>query len=658
VSAPEHGLRVLHLVWGLAPGGAERQVVTLAKDQAADHRVRVCCLCESGPLAAELEQSNVPVTVLGKGRGPDLRALLRLARLLREQEIDLLHAHIWDANAYGRLAAVLARTPVRVIHRHSTFGLERWTRRAVDAMLAPFTDAAVCVSAQIARRSERACGLGPDQVVLIRNGIELDRLAWARQRREQGPLPTPPRVLAVGALEPRKDHATFVRAANVLLQAGVQARFLIAGDGPLRDELADLVRSLGHEEAIELLGARGDVDRLLAEATVYVSSSRTEGVSLALLEAMAVGVPVVATAVGGTVEVAAEGRRLVLVPAGDAQALAEGIRAYLDCTGVGPVLAERARTEVARRFDARTMTHRVQGLYRDLAARARVPARERVARLPRRAARWLATRRHLVRAPSLTRGLPANTLRVLTYHRVRDGAVHDRLSVSTAQLARHLFLLHRHHIPVFSLAQACERLASGDLQPGAVALTFDDGYAELLTEAAPVLREFGAVATLCLPTALVDTGGTIDRYRGEPDAGRLLTWDEALELRDQGWELAGHGRTHIDLVAADQATLEREVVGSRADLADRLGEAPASFAYPFGRLSREVLAAVREAGYDHAVTVWPGANDAHTPRLVLRRTEVSGEDTVADLACKLRGGFDPLHRRMQRGTTMDPEGVA
>ncbi|MFH0911427.1 MAG: glycosyltransferase, partial [Planctomycetota bacterium] len=281
-------LRILHVIGGLAPGGAERQLVTLASFQAREHEVFVACLAEKGALAEEIEAAGIPVSLLGKRPGFDLAAFLRLARLLKKKRIVLIHTHLFSANLWGRLAALLAGTPIRVIHEHSTFSFERRSQRLAGRILAPFTDAAVCVSKEIARRAVRQGGLAPDRVALIRNGIRLEPYEAARARRP-APSQGASLVLSVGALEPRKDHRTFLQAARRLLERGVKAEFLIVGDGPLRPELESLARRGGHADAIRFLGVRRDVPDLLAQRPLQVSSTRTEGPSLALLEALAAG---------------------------------------------------------------------------------------------------------------------------------------------------------------------------------------------------------------------------------------------------------------------------------------------------------------------------------------------------------------------------------
>jgi len=204
--------------------------------------------------------------------------------------------------------------------------------------------------------------------------------------------------------------------------------------------------------------------------------------------------------------------------------------------------------------------------------------------------------------------------------------------------------------PVLPLGEAVARLAGQGppLAPGSVSLTFDDGYRDNLLFAAPVLDRVGLPATVFLVTARMGAPTPIDRYAGCCDADAALTWAEAREMRDRGHGLGGHGRTHRELALLDAAALHDEVFGCRDDMLSALGEAPSSFCYPRGSESPAVRRTVGEAGFKAAVTVYPGVNAPAGDPLLLRRTEVSGQDDLTDFRLKLDGGYDAWHRLWQR----------
>lgn len=271
-------------------------------------------------------------------------------------------------------------------------------------------------------------------------------------------------------------------------------------------------------------------------------------------------------------------------------------------------------------------------------------------RPPRSPARR-AARRLVARAAGLLAGRPAPpALRILMYHRVNDDHPGDRMSVRPAAFAEQLAQLSRAGRPVLGLAAALDALygRANPLPQGAVCLTFDDGYHDNLEHAAPALERFGYSATIFLVTGRMRAAATIDRYDGCCDHDRALDWDEARELERRGHALGGHGRTHRELAGLDEASVREEVRGCREDLAAHLRRPADLFCYPRGSESPLVRHEVQEAGFSAAVTVYPGTNDPATPPLLLRRTEISGDDDVADFRLKLDGAFDAWHHLWQR----------
>ncbi len=239
-------------------------------------------------------------------------------------------------------------------------------------------------------------------------------------------------------------------------------------------------------------------------------------------------------------------------------------------------------------------------------------------------------------------------LRVLTYHRVNGQHPGDRLSVRPRAFAEQMDALATSGRPVVSLAAVLPALRGEVALPaGAVAITFDDGYADNASEAAPVLARHGFPATFFVVTARIGGEDTIERYRGCCDADRLMSWDQLGALRAAGHAIGGHGREHRELAGLCPDEARAEVAGCRDDLEGRLGERPRLFCYPRGSYDQAVERIVAEAGFVAACTVRPGANPAGAELLALRRTEVSADDEIADFLLKLDGGFDVWHGLVQ-----------
>jgi peptidoglycan/xylan/chitin deacetylase (PgdA/CDA1 family) len=255
---------------------------------------------------------------------------------------------------------------------------------------------------------------------------------------------------------------------------------------------------------------------------------------------------------------------------------------------------------------------------------------------------------------SLARTLAATArtrpgLRVLTYHRVNDEHPRDRLSVPVRAFAAQMEALAAAGRPVLPLAAVLPALrGEAELQARAVAITFDDGYADNAIHAAPVLARFGFPATFFVVTGRIGGRGTIERYLGCCDADRMMSWDELRSLRAAGHALGGHGREHRELAGLPPQEAHAEIAGCRQDLEGQLGERPRLFCYPRGSFDPSARRIVAEEGFLAACTVVPGANRVGAELLALRRTEVSADDEIADFLLKLDGGFDAWHTLVQR----------
>jgi len=258
-------------------------------------------------------------------------------------------------------------------------------------------------------------------------------------------------------------------------------------------------------------------------------------------------------------------------------------------------------------------------------------------------------RRAAARAASaLLPGGPSRGLRILTYHRVNDRHPADRLTVHPTAFRAQMEAILALRRPVLSLAEALPFLRGREPQPsGALAITFDDGYEDNFRVALPILEGLGLKATVFVVTGLLGTPETIGRYHGCCGDDRMLGWAQVREMRERGHEIGGHGRYHRELAPLSPAEVDAEVEGCALDIAAHTGHRPRLFCYPRGSESPAVREVVAARGFEAACTVRPGSNPPGTPLLTLRRTEVSGDDNLADFGLKLRGGYDAWHRLVQ-----------
>jgi peptidoglycan/xylan/chitin deacetylase (PgdA/CDA1 family) len=297
------------------------------------------------------------------------------------------------------------------------------------------------------------------------------------------------------------------------------------------------------------------------------------------------------------------------------------------------------------------MMEGIEDLYRDLLHPRDGSPRARFKEMPPKPHVRGAVRRLVARSADLvSRRAPEPNLRILTYHRVNDRHPGDRMSVHPLAFRAQMEHLAESGRPVLPLAEAAGRLCGKGppLPVGAVCLTFDDGYRDNLEHAAPVLEALGFPAAVFLVTGRMGVAATIDRYEGCCGYDRALDWPEAGELEARGFELGGHGHTHRELASLNPDELRDEVFGCRDGFTRSHGRAPRLFCYPRGSESEAVRAAVAAAGFEIAVTVYPGVNLPRTEPLLFRRTEISGDDTLADFRLKMDGAYDAWHRTWQR----------
>jgi len=342
-------------------GGAEKLLVDFARH--ADRGrfdLHFVSLGTRGVLAQDIEACGWPVTALDQPTGVRPALLWRLFRLLGRLRADVVHTHDERPHLYGTLAGRLARVK-QVIHtRHHGLNI-RLSRRQIWLVkaMAGWIDRYVCVSRDSARVAA-AQGIPHRKVEVIHNGIDLERFPDA------GPRPRGP-IVAVARLSPEKSLDTLVRATALAVQEDRDITVEIAGDGPCRGELAALAEQLGLTvRQLRFLGQVKEIPQLLARSDVFVLPSLSEGISLTLLEAMASGMAVAATQVGGNPEVVADGATGLLVPAGDPPALAAALLRLRRQRDLNRRLGRAGRARVERLFDIRRMVADYEALYQGM----------------------------------------------------------------------------------------------------------------------------------------------------------------------------------------------------------------------------------------------------------------------------------------------------
>jgi glycosyltransferase involved in cell wall biosynthesis len=352
-------LRVAHVVLQLDRGGMEKLLVEFARHaNRQQFDLRLISLSGRGSLAAEIEACGWPVTALDEPPGLRPGMIDRLRRLLRQWKADIVHTHNTKPLLYAGPAARLAGVPVLV---HTAHGQRYGSSRLHTWMFVQAcrtADRVVCVSHDGARL--RLCeGIPANKTCTIWNGIDVSRFSY------HGPNPDGPAVL-VARLVPEKSVETLLRATSVVVRSASSFRLEIAGDGPQSEALKQLAHELGIWRQVVFLGEVGEIGELLKRARMFVLPSLTEGISISLLEAMAQGLPVVATGVGGTLEVVADGRSGLLVPPAEPAPLASAMLKIWSDLELSRKMGAAGRQRVEQDFNVAITTGKYESLYQEL----------------------------------------------------------------------------------------------------------------------------------------------------------------------------------------------------------------------------------------------------------------------------------------------------
>jgi glycosyltransferase involved in cell wall biosynthesis len=346
---------VCQILHGLRVGGAEVLAARLARQLSGSHRFVFVCLDELGTLGEELETEGFPVAVLQRRPGLDWRLAIRFAAFLRRERVDLLHAHQYTPLFYALAARLLAgrRLPVLFTEHGRHFpDFPRCKRMLANRLLLTRRDRVVGVGQAVRQALIANEGIPAEHVAVIYNGIDLDPYANGtpdRQlaRQTMGVGADDLVIVQVARLDYLKDHATAIRTVELVTAQRPEARLVLIGEGPEQGKIQELVRERSLEAHVRFLGLRTDVPQLLAAADLFLLTSISEGIPLTLIEAMAAGLPVVSTRVGGVAEVVAEGTTGLLAASGDHRGLAEIILQLAAnpvlCRQMGQRGRERAR---------------------------------------------------------------------------------------------------------------------------------------------------------------------------------------------------------------------------------------------------------------------------------------------------------------------------
>lgn len=357
---PAPPIQVAVFMTRFQPGGTERQMIELIRRLDPQRfRVHVACFHRDGawlPRVADRAAAVVEFPIRSFARPATAAQLIAFARWCRRERIAVVQTCDLYANIFGLPGAALAAVPVRLGSRReinpdksaAQIWLQRQAYRCATKVVA---------NSQAAQRALEQEGLAPESIAVIPNGVDLPSFA---ERSASRAVRT---VVTVANLRPEKSHETLLASAATLIREYPDLRFRIVGDGPRRAALERLARARGLEAHVEFLGHREDVPALLHQADAFVLPSRSEAFPNGVVEAMAAGLPVVASAVGGLLELVEDGRTGLLVAPGDPDQLTAALRRLVQQPALAAALGSAARETVRRRYAFERMVAAFEDLY-------------------------------------------------------------------------------------------------------------------------------------------------------------------------------------------------------------------------------------------------------------------------------------------------------
>lgn len=357
---------ILYLSTSSGPGGAERVISNLSASLDPARYRAILCLFRPGWIQEHTENRGVRTYVIPTQGMFDWRWVLRVKRLLKDEHVDLIHAHEFDANVQGTFVAALSGVPlVATVHGKNYFWEKLRRRLAYQWVSRNAT--MVAVSENLKQFIVEKVGVDSGHVKVVYNGVDLlphCGPADIDQCRKELDLPTGDQIVGVvGNLYPVKGHQYLIAAIPAVLAKCPNTTFIFAGRGQLEGELKEQAHQLGVAQKVRFLGLRQDIPRILAVLHAFVLPSLSEGLSMAILEAMVAGKPVIATDVGGNPELVEDSETGYLVPSQNSQALADRLISLLMNRDRALQFGKVGQLRAQGQFSLRTMVREYQAIY-------------------------------------------------------------------------------------------------------------------------------------------------------------------------------------------------------------------------------------------------------------------------------------------------------
>lgn len=368
-------IKVLHIIGGGEFGGAEQHLLTLLNHLDKNiFDVHVVCLFTE-PFASLVKKAGFTAHVFSMNNKLDIKPIWQMAELIRKENYNIVHTHGVRANLLGRLAAKKAGCAHIVTTVHSVLAFDynkaivRYINKICERLTRGITERFITVCKMLERHLV-AEGIPGEKIVTIHNGIEIQNytpeLSGLHIRHEFGIDPDKIVIGVIARLHPVKGHKYLLKSVAELVKINQKVVLLLAGTGPCRKELEDIALNLGIKNNIIFAGFRKDIPEIISASDFLVLPSLSEGLSLTIVEGMAMKKAVIATAVGGTPEIITSGHDGLLVSPADESSLKEAIQRLIDNPDFADNLGIEARKTVESRFTAKIMADKTANLYIDI----------------------------------------------------------------------------------------------------------------------------------------------------------------------------------------------------------------------------------------------------------------------------------------------------
>lgn len=364
----------MHIIETLETGGAEKVLVDIVNHLPEEFESIVCCLKTSGIMANRFVKKNLKIIELNKRNGTDFKVVFKLRHLLVQYEIDVVHAHNWNTFCESILACILSRGSKRIIHTIHGYHFDypntlsgqfkKKIRHSIEKILSLRSYKICTVSNEIKLYIEKEIGIPESKIKVVLNGITTGAPPPQRSTSQTFGIKKETFTLGfVGRLAVVKNIDTLLRAIKIIRRSCANIRLLIVGDGSERAYLESYSKEIGVDDCVSFLGYRDDVKMILQSVDIFILPSHYEGISIALLEAMACGLPVIASNVGGNLEIVIHNETGFLFPSRDINALTKCVVQLYSNPELINKMGKNAQNRVEKSFDIKNTISKYAALY-------------------------------------------------------------------------------------------------------------------------------------------------------------------------------------------------------------------------------------------------------------------------------------------------------